>query len=76
MTMGTHTHNTPSEVAAEQGDVHIDGPGPVAVSMTPDAARKTADRLATAAGEADHQGADVHPDVADLRDIPPDTPSL
>ena len=75
--MGTHTHDTPSEVAAEQGDVHIDGPGSVAVSMTPDAAGKTADRLAAAAGEADDQHADeVHADVANIDDIPPDTPSL
>ncbi len=75
--MSTRTHDTPSDVAAEEGGVHLDGPGSVAVSMTPGAARKTADRLAAAAGEADTQDAhDVHPDVANVEDIPRDTPSL
>jgi hypothetical protein len=76
MGMSTHTHDTPSE-AAEQGQVHVDGPGAVAVSLTPNAARKAADRLAVAAVEADGQDQDeVHPDVANVEDIPPDTPSL
>ncbi len=75
--MRVRTHDTPSDVAAEQGGVHLDGPGSVAVSMTPGAARKTADRLAAAAIEADTQNADeVHPDVANIEDIPLDTPSL
>ncbi len=75
--MSTRTHNIPSNVAAEQGGVHLDGPGSGAVSMTPGAARKTADRMADAAGEADTQDADdVHPDVANVEDIPRDTPSL
>jgi hypothetical protein len=57
-------------VAAGQGGVHVDDPGSVAVSMTPDAARKTAERLAVAVGEADDQDADdVYPDVATIEDI-------
>lgn len=75
--MSTRTHDTPSEVAAERGGVHVDGPGSVAVSMTPNAARKTADRLTAAAGEADDQeSGEVHPDVANVENIPPNTPSL
>lgn len=38
-------HATPSEVTAEEGQVMLDGPDGVAVSMTPDAALETADRL-------------------------------
>jgi hypothetical protein len=35
----------PSEVSAEQGEVIVDGPDGVAVSLTPDAALETSDRL-------------------------------
>jgi hypothetical protein len=35
----------PSEVTAEEGDVIIDGPDGVAVTMTPDAAIETSHRL-------------------------------
>jgi len=38
-------YNTPSEVAAEQGEVIVDGPDGVAVSLTPDAALETSERL-------------------------------
>ena len=38
-------HNEPSDVAAEQGAVVVDGPDGVAVSLTPEAAIETADRL-------------------------------
>ncbi|MGK6325345.1 hypothetical protein ACMGDM_19940 [Sphingomonas sp. DT-51] len=45
-------HNTPSSVAAESGEVHVDGPDGVAVALTPDAAEETADRLVSGAAEA------------------------
>lgn len=36
---------TPSEVSAEAGEVIVDGPDAVAVSLTPDAALETSQRL-------------------------------
>jgi hypothetical protein len=45
----------PSQVAAEKGQVIIDGPDGVAVTMTPDAAEETARRLMKAVGEARQQ---------------------
>jgi hypothetical protein len=39
------SYDTPSEVAAEEGEVIVDGPDGVAVSLTPDAAIETGDRL-------------------------------
>lgn len=48
-------YDNPSEVAAENGVVTVDGPDGVAVSLTPEAAADTSDRLldaaATAAGQ-------------------------
>jgi hypothetical protein len=38
-------HDTPSEVSAEEGEVIVDGPDGVAVSLTPDAAIETSERL-------------------------------
>lgn len=38
-------YHTPSEVAAEEGEVVVDGPDGVAVSLTPEAALETSDRL-------------------------------
>ena len=38
-------HDEPSKVSAEDGDVLMDGPNGVAVSLTPDAAIETSDRL-------------------------------
>jgi hypothetical protein len=48
-------YGTPSEVSAEQGEVILDGPNGVAVSMTPGAARETSERLSRAADEAEAQ---------------------
>lgn len=45
----------PSHVEAVDGEVVVDGPDGVAVSLTPDAAMATADRLADAAVEAHGQ---------------------
>ena len=38
-------YDTPSKVTAEDGEVMVDGPDGVAVSLTPDAAAETSDRL-------------------------------
>ena len=45
----------PSEVNAEEGDVLVEGPDGVAVSLTPEAAEETARRLVDAAAEARRQ---------------------
>jgi hypothetical protein len=39
------TWDEPSDVGAEEGEVIVDGPDGVAVSLTPDAALETSDRL-------------------------------
>ena len=41
-----------SQVTAEQGEVQVDGPDGVAVSLTPEAARETAGRLTEGAAQA------------------------
>lgn len=46
------THDSASDVAAEQGHVTMDGPGGVAVTLTPNAAVETGDRLRRAGLEA------------------------
>ena len=51
----TEAHKTPSDVAAHNGDVLVDGPGGVAVSMTPDAAIETGERLIDAGSHAHGQ---------------------
>jgi hypothetical protein len=38
-------YDTPSEVSAEEGEVIVEGPDGVAVSLTPDAALETSHRL-------------------------------
>ena len=50
-------HSTPSEVAAEDGEVVIDGPNGFAISLTPEAAIATSKRLAAAGAEAAKQRA-------------------
>ena len=42
-------HGEPSEVAAESGEVIVEGPDGVAVTLTPDAAEETARRMMAAA---------------------------
>lgn len=42
----------PSEVTAQDGLVFVDGPEGVAVTMTPDAAEETSQRLLEAAAQA------------------------
>jgi hypothetical protein len=43
--MTDKAYDTPSEVTAEDGEVLVDGPDGVAVSLTPEAAAETSDRL-------------------------------
>ena len=50
-----HSHAQPSEVIAEQGEVLVEGPDGVAVSLTPDAAEETALRMIRAAADARRQ---------------------
>lgn len=45
-------HDDPSDVAAENGEVLVNGPDGVAVSLTPDAAAETSDRLLFNAAKA------------------------
>ncbi|TPG05516.1 hypothetical protein [Sphingomonas oligophenolica] len=48
----TKVYDTPSNVSADDDQVHLDGPDGVAVSLTPEAALKTASRIDQAALEA------------------------
>ena len=45
-------YDRPSDVVAEEGEVLVDGPDGVAVSLTPRAAEETSRRLFDAAAEA------------------------
>jgi len=53
-------YDEPSEVEAKDGEVLVDGPDGVAVSLTPEAAAETSDRMmegaATAAGQRHGKG--------------------
>ena len=51
----TVTHKDPSTVAAEEGDVIVDGPDGVAVTLTPEAAIETSNRLLDSGLEAQGQ---------------------
>jgi hypothetical protein len=51
------SHAEPSDVNAEAGEVLVEGPDGVAVSLTPDAAEETARRMVIAASEARRQEA-------------------
>lgn len=55
----------PSEVIAEQGEVIVEGPYGVAVTLTPDAAEETARRLRVAAAQARQQGRRAVEDESD-----------
>jgi len=48
-------HAQASQVTAERGEIIIDGPDGVAVTMSPEAAEETARRLIEAVGEARRQ---------------------
>ena len=49
------SHSEPSVVAAEEGQVIVEGPDGVAVTLTPDAAEETGRRMINAASEARRQ---------------------
>ena len=49
------SYDEPSEVAAEGGEVVVDGPDGVAVTLTPDAAAETSQRLLIGAAKAQGQ---------------------
>lgn len=59
------THDTPSEVEAAEGSVTVDGPGGIVVSLTPDAAAKTSERLLDASRAAIEQGRPTSPEADD-----------
>jgi hypothetical protein len=48
-------YDEPSEVVAEDGEVLVDGPDGVAVTLTPDAAAETSQRLLIGAAKAQGQ---------------------
>lgn len=49
------TEEQPGEASAEAGVVLLDGPGGVAIALSPDAAEETGKRLMAAAQEARRQ---------------------
>lgn len=51
------------KATAESGVVLLDGPGGVAVAMTPEAARETGRTLIEAADQADLQPTDIVPEM-------------
>lgn len=51
----TRVHETPSDVVSLDGHVLVDGPGGVALTLTPHAAVKTGERLIEHAGHAQRQ---------------------
>lgn len=55
-------HAQASQVVAEHGNIIIDGPGGVAVTMSPEAAEETARRLMAAVAEARDGAAAGSPD--------------
>lgn len=60
--MNAHdAHGDPSEVVAEQGNVIVEGPDGVAVTLTAAAAEETARRMLHAASEARRQIDDAGP---------------
>jgi hypothetical protein len=63
-------YNEPSEVTAEDGEVIVDGPDAVAVSLTPDAAIETSNRLFQAGVTARGQK------IAKGREEPPRDPPV
>jgi hypothetical protein len=69
--MDSKVHDEPSSVASEEGQVIVDGPDAVAVTMTPEAAEETGHRLVAEAGHAagyrrlKRQGDEETPESAD-----------
>ncbi|SDA16917.1 hypothetical protein [Sphingomonas sp. NFR15] len=59
--MTKQPEKTPAEATAERGEVLIEGPDGLALSLTPDAARRTASSIHAAACAAQAQGTDAQP---------------
>ena len=53
--MDSLLHDEPSLVTAENGTVLVEGPAGIVLSLTPDAAAETSDRLLKAAAQAQGQ---------------------
>lgn len=54
-------HADPTQATAEAGEVMLDGPDGLALSLTPDAAHRSARAIGEAADEADHQASESDP---------------
>ena len=67
--MSQPPHDTPTKATAEQGLVMLDGPGGLALSMTPAAADASAKALARAAEEAEAQNSGEVPDRGGGRSV-------
>ena len=52
---GRKPHRTPTEATAEAGEVMLDGPDGLALSLTPEAAHRSAQSIREAADEAEGQ---------------------
>lgn len=48
-------HDTPTQATAEEGEVMLDGPAGLSLSLTPKAARQSAKEIGRAAREAGKQ---------------------
>lgn len=59
--MTKQPEKNPAEATAEQGEVLIDGPDGLALSLTPEAARRTASSIHAAACEAQEQRTGTRP---------------
>jgi len=53
--MSRTPHDTPTTASAEEGEVMLDGPDGLAVSLTPEAAKASAEAIADAADTAQRQ---------------------
>lgn len=67
---GLVPRSDPGAATAESGIVLLDGPDGVAVSMTAEAARLTADSLKQAAAEAERQGESTTPGSKPPKETP------
>ncbi|MDB5697457.1 MAG: hypothetical protein JWN69_261 [Alphaproteobacteria bacterium] len=66
--MAEKIHSEPSHVSADQGTVVVDGPDGVAVSLTPEAAVETSERLLRAGTQA--RGQQIQHEQAERRRKP------
>lgn len=62
--MSRQPYDTPTDATAELGEVMLDGPDGIALSMTPGAARISAEHIRAAADEAQDQQQSADPSQA------------